>query len=265
MNKGKKLTIWEKEWNLLEKKESQILTKYRKENLAIVNKKLEAVVPEKLQEKLNLAFYKAFQMVFEKGSKVIEKTYSKQNQVNEYKIRDFTAELKKNRKSMKAFSKQASVVSNRNLIFSGVEGLGLGILGVGIPDIPLFIGLIIKSIYEITLSYGFSYESEEERFLILKIIQTSLERGKKLEESDFEINQWMEGKMDWENDLTEQLKTTANTLSKELLYMKFIQGIPIAGVVGGLSDAIYLKRITDYAMLKYKRRFLLKKIPTNKD
>ncbi len=42
------------------------------------------------------------------------------------------------------------------------------------------------------------------------------------------------------------------------MYLKFVQGIPIVGVVGGLSDMVYQKKISDYAALKYKRRFLLK-------
>lgn len=47
-------------------------------------------------------------------------------------------------------------------------------------------------------------------------------------------------------------------LSKELLYLKFVQGIPVVGVIGGVSDVVYQKKITDYALLKYKKRFLIK-------
>lgn len=47
----------------------------------------------------------------------------------------------------------------------------------------------------------------------------------------------------------------------KLSYMKFLQGIPIAGIIGGMYDAVYLKRIADYADMKYKRRFLEKSNP----
>ena len=40
--------------------------------------------------------------------------------------------------------------------------------------------------------------------------------------------------------------------------MKFLQGIPVAGILGGIYDGIYLKRITDYALLKMERRWLLR-------
>lgn len=52
---------------------------------------------------------------------------------------------------------------------SGVAGVGMGILGVGLPDIPVFTGMVLKSIYEIALSYGCEYESEgERRFILMK-------------------------------------------------------------------------------------------------
>ena len=60
-------------------------------------------------------------------------------------------------------------------------------------------------------------------------------------------------------DEKQQIARTAAGLSKELLYMKFLQGIPVVGAVGGAYDVVYLKKITEYANLKYKRRFLRKK------
>jgi hypothetical protein len=49
-------------------------------------------------------------------------------------------------------------------------------------------------------------------------------------------------------------------MSTELLYMKFLQGIPVVGAVGGAYDAIYMKRVGKYAELKYRRRFYLNRM-----
>ena len=54
--------------------------------------------------------------------------------------------------------------------------------------------------------------------------------------------------------LDEIMEETAGILSRELLYMKFLQGIPIVGVVGGAFDLKYMKEITAYAELKYRKR-----------
>ena len=45
-------------------------------------------------------------------------------------------------------------------------------------------------------------------------------------------------------------------MSKELLYMKFLQGIPVAGAAGGIYNVIYLRKIQRYAGMKYRKRFL---------
>ena len=41
-----------------------------------------------------------------------------------------------------------------------------------------------------------------------------------------------------------------------LLYMKFLQSIPIVGAVGGAYDFVYMKQINEYARIKYHKRFL---------
>ena len=51
------------------------------------------------------------------------------------------------------------------------------------------------------------------------------------------------------------IQNTAQVLSGELLYMKFLQGIPIVGVVGGAFDLKYMKEITTYAEIKYRKRY----------
>ena len=57
--------------------------------------------------------------------------------------------------------------------------------------------------------------------------------------------------------LDEQLRRTAKALADDMLYAKFLQGVPVVGAVGGATDVTVLKRISDYAMLKYRRRYLL--------
>lgn len=62
-------------------------------------------------------------------------------------------------------------------------------------------------------------------------------------------------------DKVAQMKATAESLSTEMLYTKFLQGQMIVGIAGGIFDPIYINRISDYAVLKYRRRFLRKKMP----
>lgn len=256
----KKKTPLEKEWVKVEKKEQTYLQKHMQKKDSKMNRLLEDKIPADLQKTLDTAFAKAFRMVFEKGIGIIEKTYKKEQLEKTYQVNEYTARVMEDGKSLKAFSKKAAGTSNINLLLSGVSGIGLGIFGVGIPDIVLFTGLMLKSIYEIALSYGFSYDSRLEKHFILLLIQGAVASGEELEKINKELNLYIEtGAFSGEVWLNKSIETTAACLSKELLYMKFLQGIPIVGAVGGAYDVIYTKQIVKYAELKYRRRFYQKR------
>lgn len=254
-----KKTPYQKEWEKFVKKEKKYLDKQKEKKESILNQKLEEKVPEKLQGTLDTAFAKAFYMIFEKGTGVIEKTYRKEEIEKQYQINEFANELKQDRKSIQAFSKKAKSSGAKNLLMSGAAGIGMGIFGVGLPDIPVFTAMILKSIYEIAMNYGYSYETEEEQYFILLLIQGAVSHGEEMLAIDKKINQYISSSI-WVKEETEEemIQKTASYLSKELLYMKFLQGIPVVGAVGGAYDVVYLKQITAYANLKYERRFLEK-------
>jgi len=251
---------WEKEWELLLKQEEKLRKKRAEHKDSALNQKLDKHIPWKLQDTLEGAFGKAFQVMFDKGTAVIEKTYSRDELEKQYKIRTYTQEVRQNRKSLKAFSKKAQNAGTAGLLVSGVSGIGLGFLGIGMPDIVLFVGMVFRSLYEIALNYGYDYEKEEERYFILLLIQAAVSFGVDGEKLDRLVDEFVEFETLPENyHRKRQIDMTAQVLSKELLYMKFLQGIPVAGVIGGAYDAIYMKRITEYAGMKYKKRFLLSK------
>lgn len=259
MRRKVRKTPWEKEWNQLTAQEARFFSKRPSGAADMLNRKLEQHVPAKLRATLDAAFCKAFHLIFTKGTGIIEKTYDKEKRSVDYKIRSYADELKGSRKSLSAFRKKADMIQTANLAASAVEGVGLGVLGIGLPDIPLFTGMIFKSIYEIAINYGFSYEGEQEQIFLLKVIETAISKGEAQQSGDAELNRWCQEQVAFATDREEQLRRTAAALSEELLYMKFLQGIPVVGAVGGLSDVQCLKAITTYAGLKYQRRFLLKK------
>lgn len=247
----------EKEWQRLLRAEEAFLHRNLPTERAGWQEKIAQLVPQKLESTLIAAFGKAFSLIFEKGTGLIEKTYPKEKKEQNYKINAYTAEVRGGRRALRAFGREAAAGKKLNLAVSAVEGVGMGVLGLGLPDIPLFLGVLLKSIYEIALSYGFSYDTREEQIFILKVIETALLHDRELAERNMELNLWIQrGKLPEDVDWNEQIQKTSETLARELLYLKFVQGIPVVGVLGGISDAVYQKKISDYAALKYKRRFL---------
>ena len=63
-----------------------------------------------------------------------------------------------------------------------------------------------------------------------------------------------------EEMLKVQLQETSNTFASDMLIMKFIQGFPIIGVIGGVANPIYYNKIMNYVRLKYQKRYLMMKL-----
>jgi len=250
-------TPLEKEWDSLCKKEQAFLARGRSKKGPALNRLLADKAPEKLRHALDAAFEKAFLLIFEKGTGLIEKTYSRESLEQAYKINFYADELRGDRKSLRAFSKGADRTGAFHLLLSGGAGVGMGLLGIGLPDVPLFTGMVLKCVYEIALQYGFEYDSEPERYFILLLIEGAVSRGDRLMEADRKIEAYSlvpglpEG-----CPLAGQAAATGAALSEALLNLKFLQGIPIVGAVGGAGDAVYMKRISEYANIKYRKRFL---------
>lgn len=266
MGTSKKKSSLGKEFQVLYKNEMKFLKAREEKKDSFINQKLAEIVPAKLQSTLDDAFSKAFALIFQNGTKVIEKTYRRDELEKQYQINEYTDEVQQSRKSLKSFSKNAKSSKTKNMIISGTSGIGMGALGIGLPDIPVFTGLILKSIYEIALNYGYEYESEKERYFILLLIQTAVSCGDAMTDLNEKVDKFIHSELLPDNYSQEQqITNTANMLSKELLYMKFLQGIPIVGAIGGAYDMVYMKRITEYAELKYRRRFLRRKLLAQKN
>lgn len=254
----KRKNALKREWDALLKREQAYLARQSGQKESALNRLLADKVPDKLQATLDAAFEKAFTLVFEKGTGIIEKTCNKTAIENRYKLHSYADNFSPTRKTLRAFSKDAKRTGGVNLLVSGVSGVGLGLFGVGLPDIPLFTAMLLKSVYEIALSYGFSYDTPQEKYFILLIIEAALAHGEHLDRTNAAADDFIRApRLDESAPMESHIKSAAAAgLSKELLYMKFLQGAPIVGALGGAYDAIYINQVASYARLKYEKRFL---------
>jgi hypothetical protein len=272
----RKKQVLTKQLKEIERQEDKIL--YKKENTFMKDKimkdsiiseklipianKLQNKIPAKLINTLDAAFYKGFCLVFEKGNGYIEKTYNKDKKQLEYDLNNYAIDKKLNKKHIKKLDKPSNYSNAINSSIAVLEGGVLGLLGIGIPDIPLLIAVIVRTVNEIALSYGFNYESEEEKTYLLSIICGAVTKGDVQREFDQRINSLgmaMDTNIEIKTQVQEEMKVTAGILSEALLTAKFIQGIPIVGIVGGVVNHNIISKIAKYAKLKYKKRYLLKK------
>ncbi len=236
---------------------------------------LENKIPEKVYDNLLKAFCKAFELVFEKGTALIEKTYQKEELEKEFQVRDFAVDLKQNHRELRKMKSRIGQNNLANLAVSTAEGVGLGILGIGLPDIVLFVSMILRGTYETALQYGFAYDTAGERMWILKLLEGSLQNGERWIACNEEIdrmlrqiagpdkeidrNQFSQTAEPDSDALKEQIHAAADAFAVDMLLAKFIQGLPLVGIVGGLTNPVYYSRILKFVQMKYRKRYLLMK------
>ena len=219
---------------------------------------LEAKVPAKVYTGLENAFAKGFSLVFQQGRTLIEKTYRKEDLQNDHAIRDYAVQLKGRRKELKHLQRGAIKSDSMNLAVTTLEGVGLGFLGVGMPDILLFLATLLRGIYETALNYGFDYETKQEQLLILNMMEASLSTGAAWVKKNQDVDALLHARSTEISDaqFQKQLQNTSAAFATDMLLLKFIQGIPVVGILGGAANPVYYQRVLRYVRLKYRKRYL---------
>ena len=252
---------YEKELRRLENKEAAWLERRTAKKDPALNRFLADKIPAGLQNTLNSAFFTAFETIFSRGGGIIDKTFSPKEAQKTYEINRCAAFIRPDKKNLRAFSKNARRTSTGNTALSGAAGIGMGIFGVGLPDIPILVGFLLKTVYQIAVSFGYEYASDKERYFILLLLEGAAARGEHAITMEKTVDAFIRGETPEINpdSLKIQMRRTADALSADLLYLKFIQTIPIVGAAGGISDIVCMRETADFAEMKYRRRFYTEK------
>ena len=260
LNQKQRDAALNRELTKVKKQEERLANAARKEQPALWKTELERRIPAHIHSGLEKAFCKGFGLLFQQGRLLIEKGYNKEELQADYAIRDFAVQLKGGRKELKQMHRYAQKADFVNLAVTTVEGIGLGVLGVGMPDIVLFLGNLLKGIYETALNYGFDYESRQEQLLILKMMCTALSDGEDWMTGNAEVDEmlYLETVGITDEIFTQQLQDTASVFAMDMLILKFVQGLPIVGILGGAANPVYYGKVMKYVKLKYRKRYLLK-------
>jgi hypothetical protein len=59
-------------------------------------------------------------------------------------------------------------------------------------------------------------------------------------------------------DMEKEIQRTSQILSDSMLASKFVQGIPLVAAVGSIANYRIINKISKYASIKYKKRYLSK-------
>ena len=97
------------------------------------------------------------------------------------------------------------------------------------------------------------------------MMQTALSNGESWVHRNAEVEEMLELEtVDITDDVfKQQVKDTASAFAMDMLLLKFIQGLPIVGIIGGAANPVYYSKVMKYVQLKYRKRYLLKQKDKN--
>jgi hypothetical protein len=210
-------------------------------------------VPENLQRSLELVFRKTFEGVFLHGSGLVGKTLPEERLKRGHHEADCLTG-KQPCRGLRRMARPASRCSLGSTALATGEGLGMGLVGLGLPDIPLFVTVLLRGVRGIGMSYGFSWEEPGEDVFVLRLLQAALAAPEERDAAFRALGEKPSG------DLPGELERTASALSRALLLEKFIQGVPLVGAAGGLVNNAVCRRVFRLASIQYRKRYLQKKL-----
>lgn len=255
----KEYVYFVREMRRVQREEEKYLA-YRPKKDAPDKKTIRDRIPEKTYRALEAAFEKGFRLLFDKGGGIIEKTGSIDKARMRFEEFDDSLERTVHPDTLRAIDKSASSKVRSGKFVGTADGTVLGIFGMGMPDIPIFLGLLLKQCYEIAASYGYDYRDPREKKYTISVLKLAFSPDEDKEAASGECDDLagiMERVEEFDTELSDKdIADIAGVLATEMLVAKFIQGLTFFGVVGGAFNYRLMGKVSKAARLKYKKRFL---------
>lgn len=224
-----------------------------------VREKIEEKIPEKLEDTLNNAFTAAFKMVFQEGKVLIKKTYDETKLKEEYAQKRVGAQVQGDRSLIQRLRKPSEKRHLKSLGVAATEGIGLGILGIGLPDIPILIGNMIRTCTVSAQGHGIDTDRRDEQVYMLRLIRLAAmptEERERANKALDALGDAIDAGRNAQLDLEAEIQETAERLSMTMLFSRFVMGLPVVGVAGGLYNPIIISQLHQLAEIKYECRLL---------
>ena len=248
-------TPYTKELERIKDRERHFLKKHRQRDTASIDTVLAGKVKPGTKDQLSFTFNDSFKIMLFSGTEGIEFTINKGSREARWEDKLNHAEIFRDSDSIRALSNSSIIDNALNIYGAAATGITMGILGKA--DVAMFVTQLIRNIYQLALDFGYTYDSDEEKYFILLLIQGGISYGEMMWEINSKVNDFIHNaKIPKGTSVDNQIDITSDALAHELLYMKFIQKIPLIGAIGGAINAYFMKLILEYADIMYKKRML---------
>ena len=207
---------WQREWARQLREENRWRRKALHRQPGELQARIAEKVPETVRDTLTAAFGAAFSAALA-GEPLLRRTASPKAEARRL------ARAEEQLRTPERFSSVRG--TGRSAVFSAaaasaVRGSGLGLLGIGLPDIPLFAASLLRSLGQIARGYGYITSTRKERRIMLLVLDAALTGGMEYPALSDQLDQALSG-----TELTglseqELADRVAGKLAEELLAAK---------------------------------------------
>ncbi|MGG0861103.1 EcsC family protein [Bacillus pumilus] len=146
-----------------------------------------------------------------------------------------------------------------------VQGATTGVGGMFTlaADIPAVLGLSLKTLQDIAVTYGYDPKNEKERVFIIKCLQLNSADvvGKKSILKELRSYQASEGKHENMISQIQGWREVVYNYRDSFGWKKLFQLVPIAGILfGAVSNRSQLKGIAETGMMQYRKRRIVTRL-----
>lgn len=224
--------------------------------------KIEQKVPDQVRQTLESAFSKAFEAVFFQGDGLIHKTLGLERLKDQHRRSDQALEDQPGFWSLQRVGWNVHSARLTQQLGVLLEGSLMGLPGIGLPDIPVFLSMLLRNLYGTALRCGFDCDAPEERIYMLLLICCGASSGQERQEYRRRLDHaaasiWVQNTP--AESIEGCVQEAAHMLALSMLTAKFVQGIPIVGVLGGPANLMTLRSISQLACTDYQLRYLREK------
>lgn len=228
-------------------------------------KLLDKITPAFVQKKIGILLDELGQFVQTGGQyltqeKLIFKRLQKQSNQHQLTIEDISTlplsimdEVSKNLKANRG---------NLATIQGATTGVG-GIFTLAI-DIPVLLGLSLKTLQEIAITYGYDPNDREERIFIVKCLQFSSADIVGKQAILNELSSFYKRKEITNNEMISQLqgwREVVYTYRDQFGWKKLLQMVPIAGILfGAITNRSMINDLSEVGIMLYRKRRILEKL-----
>ncbi len=166
---------------------------------------------------------------------------------------------------LETMDKVSNDIKSNNTNIATVQGAttGFGGLFTLVIDIPMILGLSLKTLQEIAITYGYNPKNKRERIFIIKCLQFASADVVGKEAILKELSNF-DNKDNESQDMLSQLKgwrEVISTYRDQFGLKKLLQMIPVAGMIFGIfSNRSMLSDVAETGIMLYRKRRILNRL-----